>query len=306
VKGRLSRIALALAFLASLGLAGTVGSLAFARARRFARPVATFTSSDERPVPLFLEGGALLTDGHAAFDVATSLGLPGELDIDMDRRLNGDVAWRSDRFLEVRGTGVAIRSIHGGREIARFPAPRAGVEHGCALSPAGDLIALSYLYGLDLRTAEGKRLGTFDVPNGISLDHIRFSSNGDLLCGRGSDAAVYVFSVATRELVARVKEAGPVVALTSEELFSLSESAVKIHSLRTGAFVREIAPGTLSPDASTLLVKSGGAVEVRDVATGAVRRRFPFTARFYALSPGGDRLAVLRDAGRIEVWDVPP
>jgi RNA polymerase sigma factor (sigma-70 family) len=235
-------------------------------------------------------------------------------------------------------SGVHVWDVAEGKEVRRFFRDDYYC-HGLALSPDGRTLAVA-LGGSDVRLCDprsGRELGPLPIPKDPidSVSQLVFSPDGSLLAtgtGRGS---IRIWEVATRRLVRKVTFAANVgkVAFSSDgKLLACGtwDGHCRLWDLAQGKELRRLrnepdgnyslytifAPngGPLAVwgygDRSIRLFDADGSKEIRRFkAEGAEKMGPPnlwgwVNSIYASFSPDGKILAVFRDVGRIELWEV--
>jgi RNA polymerase sigma factor (sigma-70 family) len=235
-------------------------------------------------------------------------------------------------------SGVHVWDVADGKEVQRFFTN----DHHCqclALSPDGRTLAVA-LGGSDVRLCDplsGRELGPLPVPKDPidSVSQLVFSHDGSLLVTATGRGSIRIWDVASRRLVRKVTFAANVgkVAFSSDgRLLACGtwDGHCRLWDLAQGKEVRRLRnepDGTYSlyaifapnggpmavwgyEDRSIRLFDASGVKEIRRFkAEGTEKLKPPniwgWVFSIYAsFSPNGKILAVFRDVGRIELWEV--
>lgn len=222
-----------------------------------------------------------------------------------------------------------------------------GELRAVALSPDGTMVAVG---GGDLKTFKGE-VQVFDARTGAllytvhrqntwNIAGVAFSPDGKLLASGAQE--VQLSDAATgqpvRTLTPRTYTASIVFSPDGKTLVAQHEHGVVLWDAQTGRLMRHLvikmdsnSPLALAPDGKTLAcisptrwqhkdrnsvgTKSGGKVQLWDVATGALRRTFPYElTTALSFSPDGRQIVSAeeihlprsneRASGRIRMFDV--
>jgi WD40 repeat protein len=231
-------------------------------------------------------------------------------------------------------TGVHVWDADTGAEVGRFFEKDPFCD-GLAVSPDGKTLAVS-LGDLTVRlcdSATGRELGTLPR-HGNRVGYFAFSNDSTLLATGDGRPEVSVWDVATRQRIHTVPfpdHVGHVSFSADGKLLAGGTSAgVRVWDLARGVEVRRLkdeAPGRHSleaafapkgdllavwgyEDASVRVFEASGAKEVRrfDQERGPAKKSDDpwgwVTSIFVRFSPDGKTLAIVRDVGRIDLWDV--
>jgi hypothetical protein len=231
-------------------------------------------------------------------------------------------------------TGRVARTLKRGHGLDELPF----IE----LSPSGDLVASVFSGSVEVRsTATGALARSFALPDGATIDGLLFSPGGQFLAAvdlRQLLRRVYVFSLETGTLAGTVEyvpsaypeftragelliegDGGRTLSVFTAEgklqklvvVDSRSESRAPgtFWFLRNDNRLGERFPGLLLAPSLDVVWGAG----VFDVSAGRIVARIAFDplleergAPTLALSPSGERLALVYRTGDVFVYDVPP
>jgi WD40 repeat protein len=235
-------------------------------------------------------------------------------------------------------SGVHVWDVADGKEVRRFFQDDYCC-HCLALSPDGRTLAVA-LGGSDVRLCDpcsGRELGPLPIPKDPidSISQVVFSHDGSLLATGTGRGLIRIWDVATRRLVRNVTFAANVgkVAFSSDgKLLACGtwDGHCRLWDLAQGKEVRRLrnepagnyslyaifAPhgGPLAvwgyEDRSIRLFDADGSKEIRRFKAERAEKVEPpnvwgwVNSIYASFSPDGKILAVFRDAGRIELWEV--
>jgi hypothetical protein len=204
-------------------------------------------------------------------------------------------------------------SAETGADLGTLPVPYE--LRGFALSPRGDLVAVSKQGGIEVwKTPSGPRVRSF-VPRPeltqVSLGPPRFSRDGERLTvpiGNRNEAAVLSLADGS---VANIVSGESAMFDDRGELLVGMKKEIAVFA-PDGRLARKLPwAGPIFQTGGSVFVSTDrdtGPFDVRSLETGELRRRIPFEADhwWFLLSPQGDRLAIVRQSGRIEIWEIRP
>lgn len=346
------RLALVLALLAALGLAGASGAVVWRRART---PWRTFQLPPGRYVVWLTSDPELLLVAHFG---------PGDYShtwdaVSLDTRL---AVRKFEDVAEISPRGIVRLLPDGGLELVD---PSTGAarpllaSYGAVLgeelyffatwlsvSPTGDRVAVeTSTNAIEVRSALGVTPPrTVPLAGSETVDPMKpltfaphtsltFSPRGDLLAageeGKLVNARIEpksitrVWTLEDPEAPPRVVEnflgftrsgdvlVGPPPVLAGTEAELRVESADGSSRLVGRALDYTFRLSASGERLATLEAARGAPqVVVHSTETGAELRRIPTVSAskvlHFMLSPGGDRVAIVRDDGSVEVWEIPP
>ena len=316
------KITLALALVGVASVAGATGLAVYRHARM---PLVVLNAGEQASAYFFFDGGRALVvwpaggrvdDPRADLWSAETRERFGQVslprwDVPFAHAIDSDVV----AFLTsgVNGPNARVNLLAMKTGVRRTIEARQ--VRGLALSPRGDLVALALSNTVEVRsTLDGTLTRVLEDQGG---QQPVFSLDGELVA-IDPGLSIHVWSL-HEPRVACVISGSWVAGFTSRrEVLVAHKPAsdlviVDAHSVEDGRLLRNVYRGEaerqFGSDAFTQekdhANQNGFDVDVYSTLDSVVRRRF-YAVLAFSLSPKGDRIAVTRGHGRVEVWEIPP